>query len=55
MGGAGDDNSGGGNGSGIPDADTGMLVEDIVTKGDLEHDRAKLFPEEGSPAPKAST
>ena len=47
MGGAGDDNSGGGNASGTPDADTGMLAEDVVNKGDVKEDRAKLFPNAG--------
>ncbi len=46
MGGADDDNSGGGNASGTPDADTGMRAEDVVNRGDVEHDRAKLFPPE---------
>ena len=45
MGGAGDDNSGGGNASGTPDADTGMSAEDVVNKGDVVADRAKLFPD----------
>ena len=45
MGGAGDDNSGGGNASGTPDADTGMSAEDVVNRGDVQHDRAKLFPD----------
>ena len=50
MGGAGDDNSGGGNASGTPDADTGMLAEEVVTKGDVAEDRAKLFPDSPGPA-----
>ena len=50
MGRADDDNSGGGNASGTPDADTGMRAEDVIHKGDVERDRAKLFPGSLPPA-----
>jgi hypothetical protein len=43
--GASDANSGAGNATGIPDAETGMQAEDITNQGDVEEDRAKLFPE----------
>ena len=49
--GASDAYSGAGNATGIPDADTGMNAEDIIDKGDIDEDRAKLFPEAQSPAP----
>ncbi len=44
VGGADDNNSGGGNASGTPDADTGMRAEAVINRGDVVHDRAKLFP-----------
>ena len=44
MGGAGDDNNGGGNASGTPDADTGMTVGDVINKGDVQQNKARLFP-----------
>jgi hypothetical protein len=43
--GASDANSGAGNATGIPDAETGMNAEDVVNKGDVDEDREKLFPE----------
>ena len=43
--GASDDSSGGGNASGIPDADTGMREGGLPPKGNVEEDREKLFPE----------
>src|SRR5437764_5651517 len=42
---AGDQNSGGGNASGSPDADTGMSVGDRVIRGNPRQDRKKLFPD----------
>jgi hypothetical protein len=42
--GASDANNGGGAGSGVPDAETGMRT-DAPLKGDVEEDREKLFPE----------
>ena len=45
MGGASDRNSGGGSGTGIPDAETAMRAGDAVTRGDVHEDREKLFPE----------
>ena len=46
--GASDANSGAGNATGIPDAETGMQAEDVTNQGDVEEDRAKLFPEDES-------
>lgn len=43
--GASDAYSGAGNATGIPDAETGMNAEDVVNRGDVDEDRAKLFPE----------
>jgi hypothetical protein len=43
--GAADANSGGGNATGVPDAETGMNVEEVIAEGDVDADRAKLFPE----------
>lgn len=43
--GASDDNSGGGNASGIPDADTAMRPGGNPPPGNIEADREKLFPE----------
>ena len=43
--GASDANSGAGNATGIPDAETGMEAEDVVKAGDVDADREKLFPE----------
>jgi hypothetical protein len=42
--GASDANSGAGNASGTPDADTGMVAGDVVNKGDAAQDRERLFP-----------
>ena len=42
--GASDDSSGGGNASGIPDADTAMRPGGSPPPGNLEEDRRKLFP-----------
>ena len=44
-GGSNDVTSGGGAGSGIPDAETAMRMGDTVTHGDVKEDKAKLFPE----------
>jgi len=44
--GAGDWNSGGGAGTGIPDAELAMRT-DAATRGDVERDRKKLFPRSG--------
>ncbi|HEX8343055.1 MAG TPA: hypothetical protein VF624_19285 [Tepidisphaeraceae bacterium] len=44
--GAGDGNSGGGNATGAPDGDTAMR-SDAEIGGDVETDRAKLFPQRG--------
>lgn len=43
--GASDANNGGGAGSGIPDAETALRTGDTATRGDVEKDREKLFPE----------
>jgi hypothetical protein len=52
--GASDATSGGGAGAGIPDGDLAARVGDAVTRGDVHHDREKLFPEaEGSRPPGA--
>lgn len=45
MGGASDATSGGGAGRGIPDADTLMRLGHDIGTGDVEADKAKLFPE----------
>ncbi len=47
-GGSNDVTSGGGAGSGTPDGDTAMNVGQAVTKGDVEADKEKLFPDAGS-------
>lgn len=44
-GGSNDISSGGGAGAGTPDGDTAMSAGDVVTRGDPEKDREKLFPE----------
>lgn len=44
-GGSNDVTSGGGAGAGIPDADTAMRAGDAVTRGDVDQDRDRLFPE----------
>lgn len=43
--GAGDANSGGGAGAGIPDGETALRTGDKITSGDVERDKAKLFPD----------
>ena len=43
--GASDSNSGGGNATGTPDAETGMRLSRPPGRGDPKEDRAKLFPE----------
>jgi hypothetical protein len=43
--GASDANSGAGNATGTPDAETGMRAEEAIEGGDVDEDRAKLFPE----------
>jgi hypothetical protein len=43
--GASDSNSGGGNATGAPDADTAMRSGDLTDRGDVEEDRKRLFPE----------
>jgi hypothetical protein len=43
--GASDAYSGAGNATGIPDADIGMNAGDVINRGDIDEDRAKLFPE----------
>ena len=44
-GGSNDVTSGGGAGSGVPDAETALRMGDTVTKGDVERDRQRIFPE----------
>jgi hypothetical protein len=44
--GAGDASSGGGAGAGIPDAETAERAGEAVNRGDVAHDRKKLFPEQ---------
>jgi hypothetical protein len=46
-GGSNDVDSGGGAAAGIPDGDTAMRMGDVVTRGDVERDRAHIFPEAG--------
>ena len=43
--GASDGNSGAGNATGIPDAETGMAAGDVTNRGDVDEDRKRLFPE----------
>ena len=43
--GASDANSGAGNATGIPDAETGMNAGDVTNRGDTEEDRKRLFPD----------
>lgn len=45
MGGADDANSGGGNASGIPDGETAIRAGAPVTRGDVQQDREKVFPD----------
>ena len=49
--GASDANSGAGNATGIPDAETGMNAEDVINAGDVDEDREKLFPESRDDGP----
>lgn len=49
--GASDANSGAGNATGIPDAETGMNAEDVIDAGDVDEDREKLFPESRDDGP----
>ncbi|HSI33263.1 MAG: hypothetical protein ACAI43_11375 [Phycisphaerae bacterium] len=42
--GSSDANSGAGNATGVPDAETGMVAEDAVNRGDVAQDRERLFP-----------
>ena len=51
--GASDANSGAGNATGTPDADIGMRAGDLINEGDLEEDRAALFPDEAKADPNA--
>jgi hypothetical protein len=51
--GASDANSGAGNATGVPDADTGMLAGDVIDEGDVEEDRARLFPDDPKSNPNA--
>ena len=44
-GGSNDVTSGGGAGAGIPDAETAMRMGDAVTRGDVDQDRERIFPE----------
>ncbi len=44
-GGSNDVTSGGGAGAGVPDAETAMRMGDAVTRGDVEKDRERIFPE----------
>ena len=44
-GGTNDVTSGGGAGAGVPDAETAMRVGDAVTRGDVEEDKKRIFPE----------
>ncbi|HEX8910915.1 MAG TPA: hypothetical protein VF796_01050 [Humisphaera sp.] len=44
-GGSNDVDSGAGAGAGVPDAETALRVGDAVTRGDVDADRDKLFPE----------
>lgn len=52
-GGSNDVTSGGGAGAGVPDAETAMRVGEVVTKGDVDRDRQRIFPEaDDAAAPK---
>ena len=44
-GGSNDITSGGGNATGIPDAETADRAGDAVNRGNVDEDREKLFPE----------
>jgi hypothetical protein len=43
--GASDANSGAGNATGAPDAETGMRAGNVVNRGNVERDRKQLFPD----------
>jgi hypothetical protein len=45
-GGSNDVTSGGGAGAGIPDAETAMRMGDTVTRGDVQRDKEKIFPDQ---------
>jgi hypothetical protein len=49
--GAGDAYSGAGNATGTPDAETGMRAGDVINEGDIEEDRAALFPDQAKSNP----
>jgi hypothetical protein len=49
--GASDANSGAGNATGVPDADTAMRAGDAINQGDVDEDRAALFPDEDKTDP----
>ena len=54
--GAGDSSSGGGAGAGIPDPDTVLRTDRIPgRRGNLERDKAKLFPQAAKRQPKAKS
>jgi hypothetical protein len=42
--GSSDGTNGGGAASGIPDGDTAMTAGDIANRGNIEQDKARLFP-----------
>jgi hypothetical protein len=48
-GGTNDVDSGGGAAAGIPDGDTAMRMGDVVTRGDVDRDRQRIFPETAKP------
>ena len=52
-GGSNDVTSGGGAGAGVPDAETAMRMGDVVTRGDPETDRQRIFPEAADNARRA--
>jgi hypothetical protein len=52
-GGSNDVTSGGGAGAGIPDAETAMRLGDVVTRGDPDRDRQRIFPEASNDARQA--
>ena len=54
--GASDANSGAGNATGIPDAETGMRTdEDVIDQGDIDQDKKRLFPENQDETPPPGT
>jgi hypothetical protein len=50
--GAGDSNSGGGNATGIPDAETAMRTGDVTNRGNSDKDRERLFDDEEARPPR---